>query len=1384
MRRGAATHRRKRGRLSREHLEPRELLDGDSPLGDGATADTGSFPRDEIDLLIADDDLSRMDDPIGEDLQRQDVDLVPAPPAPDGPRFPSGVQGRDGALFPLDLLDQQFFVFDDMRLNGEVDFVNDFNFQPLQRYGNWHFFPAGSDLTEADPERTREFARRLDPRRLFVINIEHWATTGSAAVIQESIRKLSSVVDIIREENPTVVLGIYRMLPVRDYSTPVTYGYDSPRYDAWAANNAALQELADKVDVIMPSIYTFYPDYYEDGSPRLFERDRWVTYATANLLEARQYGKPVISYIWPFYHGGGGSADPNAPDYRYWKYQPIGGEFWKLILETNYAYADGTIIWAGLDFDFDPDSAWWMESLAFVDQVGPARASSEVTVIGTRQSGGLRDLRANDVASIWIHVTSVNDPPVAKNDLFFTPQNTPITVFPLQDNGHGADSDVDGTLLPDTLTVVQSPSGGELVNHGDGSLTYSPLPGFQGSDQFSYAVGDDAGGLSNTATVIVVVNTSPVAIDDVRTTLEDQPVTIYVLSNNGFGADVDVDGNLDASSHTVVNGPAGGTLLWQPNGAFVYTPTTNFAGTDSFTYTVRDLAGAVSNEATVTIFVTEVNDPPIARRDDVVTDEDTAVMIDVSADNGYGPDLDLDGTLLPGTATLVAPPAHGTLAAVGNATYRYTPEADFHGTDNFSYRIQDEDGAFSTVATVAVVVLPINDAPVAFDDVLTTAVGTPVTIDVTQEHGKGADFDVDLDPLTAELLEPLSPFGGSVGRDESGHFVYTPLPGFRGADFFHYVLADGNGGRSRSATVTIFVNTPPVAADDTITLSEDGVLRFSVLTDHGQGVDFDPDGAVRRSTVIATGAPANGQLTNHRDGTFTYQPFPNYHGTDSFTYVVADNELAFSQPALVTLEVLDLNDPPVARDDAFLTALNFSLQLNLLEDHGNGPDEDLDGQLQAGLTAIVSPPGHGQLTDRGEGQFRYTPNAGFLGFDQFTYTVQDDDGATSEPATVTIEVRDFNLPPIARDDAFTTDEDIAIVLHVLLDQGNGADEDLDGTLDLTSLEIASPPLSGSISIPGDGTLIYTPNLNFSGGDSFTYTIRDDEQLASNVAVVTVDVTPVNDAPLLQDDWVTVAEDTSLAIDVLVDHGNGPDSDVDGTLVLSSLVVVNGPLHGTLSNEGNGTFTYTPQDNYFGSDQFQYQGLDDQGSLSNLATVTIDITPVNDRPVAGDDNVTTQEDEAVVIDLLSDHGGGVDQDLDGTLDLMSVVVTTAPDHGMLLVGDDGTVRYTPESDYHGQDLFQYTIADDMGAASDPAAVVVTIVDVNDPPIAADDQVTTRPGTPLMIDVVFDHGGGVDFDVDGSLDTDQTDILASPSDGTLQQVGNGVFEYTPTSGYPWQ
>jgi VCBS repeat-containing protein len=930
---------------------------------------------------------------------------------------------------------------------------------------------------------------------------------------------------------------------------------------------------------------------------------------------------------------------------------------------------------------------------------------------------------ACDTATVTIHVTCVNDAPVAQDDSYTTAEDTPLVVS--APGVLGNDSDVDGDPL--TAVLVSGPAHGTLTLNPDGSFTYTPAENFCGEDSFTYKAYDGAL-YSNVATVritVTCVNDAPVANDDEASVPEDSSVTIPVLGN-----DYDVDG--DPLSVSLVSGPANGRATVNPDGTITYTPNPDFCGTDSFTYKACDPAGACDT-ATVTIHVTCVNDAPVANDDEATVPEDSSVTIPV-----LGNDYDVDGDPL--SVSIVSGPANGRATVNPDGTITYTPNPDFCGTDSFTYKACDPAGACDT-ATVTIHVTCVNDAPVAQDDRYTTNEDTPLLVPAPGILGN--DYDVDGDPLTAVLVS--GPAHGTLTLNPDGSFTYTPAENFCGEDSFTYKAYDG-ALYSNVATVRITitcVNDAPVANDDEASVLEDSSVTIPVL-----GNDYDPDGDPLSVSIVS--GPTNGRATVNPDGTITYTPNPDFCGTDSFTYKACDPAGA-CDTATVTIHVTCVNDAPVAQDDTYTTNEDTPLVVSAPGVLGN--DYDVDGDP---LTAVlVSGPAHGTLTLNPDGSFTYTPAENLCGEDSFTYKAYD--GALySNVATVRITITCVNDAPVANDDEASVLEDSSVTIPVL-----GNDYDPDG--DPLSVSIVSGPTNGRATVNPDGTITYTPNPDFCGTDSFTYKACDPAG-ACDTATVTIHVTCVNDAPVAQDDTYTTNEDTPLVVPAPGVLGN--DYDVDGDPLTA--VLVSGPAHGTLTLNSDGSFTYTPAENFCGEDSFTYKAYD--GELySNVATVRITVTCVNDAPVASDDEASVLEDSSVTIPVL-----GNDYDPDG--DPLSVSLVSGPTHGRATVNPDGTITYTPNPDFCGTDSFTYKACDPAGAC-DTATVTIHVTCVNDAPVAQDDTYTTNEDTPLVVPAPGVLGN--DYDVDGDPLTSV--LVSGPAHGTLTLNSDGSFTYTPAENF---
>jgi outer membrane protein OmpA-like peptidoglycan-associated protein len=501
--------------------------------------------------------------------------------------------------------------------------------------------------------------------------------------------------------------------------------------------------------------------------------------------------------------------------------------------------------------------------------------------------------------------------------------------------------------------------------------------------------------------------------------------------------------------------------------------------------------------------------------------------------------------------------------------------------------------------------------------------------------------------------------------------VTAAIYDFSGSSF-HYNSDFG------AVSIDVVSSSVPVATDDSYTTAED-----TTLTINAPGVlanDSDPDGA--GLTAILVSPPLHGTITLDSNGSFVYVPDPDYNGPDSFTYK-ANNGARDSSIATVSIDVTPVNDPPDATDDsANVVADSGATPIDVLANDTGAPDA---GETLS-IASVTQPTGGTVMITGGGTGLTFQPDAGFTGTATFTYTISDGNGGT-DTATVTVTVATGNVPPNAVDDTATVAEDSGpTVIDVL---GN----DSDGNGDTLTVTSVTQPAGGMVVLTG-GVVTFQPNAEFNGTTTFTYTISDGNG-GSSTAMVTVNVTPVNDPPNADDDIATVAEDSgAMTIDVLGNDTIAPDA--EETLTITSVIQ---PVNGTVVITGGGTgLTFQPSPNFNGTTTFTYTISDGNGG-TDTATVTVTVTPVNDRPSAVNDSATVAEGSgAIVIDVLGN-------DSDGEGDTLTVTAVTTPTSGTATINPDGTVSYTPAAGYEGTVTFTYTVSDGQGGT---ATATVTIV----------------------------------------------------------------------------
>ncbi|HAV1368377.1 TPA: tandem-95 repeat protein, partial [Vibrio parahaemolyticus] len=947
-------------------------------------------------------------------------------------------------------------------------------------------------------------------------------------------------------------------------------------------------------------------------------------------------------------------------------------------------------------------------------------------------------------------VNRVNDAPTVENAIADQELSEDFATYTIDLNDAFKDSD-------SALNFSVSGNSNVLVSIENGIATISPTADWNGSETLTFTATDSSGeSISQTVNFTV----APVAdiVADKATVVEDTPTIIKVLGNDTFEGDDQVV-SLDTN-----NGPANGTVSVNPDGSVTYTPNDNYHGTDSFTYIVT--SGGVSESTTVSVDVTPVNDAPVAKDDIATTQEDTAVTIDALPN-----DTDADGDKLSIESASV--PKEQGMVEVVDGKLVFTPAENFNGDAEITYTVTD--GQLTDEAKVTVTVNPVNDAPTIKVDAVESITEDAVNTDTVVATLTVRDTDTPEDQLTVSLENnsngyfvlvgnevKLTQVGvDAVNNDElnlkdltisasvsdgvnptandsdslvvnrvndaptvenaiadqvlsedfatytidlnevfkdtdsslefsvsgnnsiqisivNGVATINPTADWNGSEILTFTATDPSG-ESVSQTVNFTVAPVVDIEADSTNVVEDTPTIINVLgNDTFEGKD-------KVVSLDAENGPKNGTVIVNNDGTVTYTPNDNYVGKDTFTYIVTSGGV--SESTTVEVNVTPVNDAPVAKDDIATTQEDTAVTIDVLPN-----DTDVDGdKLSIQSASVPEAQGKVEIVD---GKLVFTPAENFNGDAEITYTVTD--GALTDQATVKVTVNAVNDTPVVESNI--ADQALAEDFTPYTIDLNTAFSDVDNVDGELTFSVSGNSNIQVAIVNGIATI--TPTADWNGSETLTFTATDPSG-ESISQTVNFTVAPVAD---IVADSVTVVEDTPTIIKVL-----GNDT-FEGDDKVVSLDTNNGPANGTVSINPDGSVTYTPNDNYHGTDSFTY--IVTSGGVSESTTVSVDVTPVNDAPVAKDDIATTQEDTAVTIDVLSN-----DTDVDG--DKLSIQSATVPEAQGKVEIVDGKLVFTPAENFNGQAEITYTVTD--GQLTDEAKVTVTVNPVNDAPTIKVDAV---------------------------------------------------------------
>ncbi|HCG8513640.1 TPA: tandem-95 repeat protein, partial [Vibrio parahaemolyticus] len=926
-----------------------------------------------------------------------------------------------------------------------------------------------------------------------------------------------------------------------------------------------------------------------------------------------------------------------------------------------------------------------------------------------------------DEAKVTVTVNPVNDAPTIKVDAVES-----ITEDAVSTDTVLATLTVRDTDTPeDQLTVsLENNSNGYFVLVGDEvKLTQAGVDAVNNDElnlkdlTISASVSDGVNPTASDSDSLIVnrVNDAPTVENAIADQVLSEDFATYTIDLNDAFKDSDSALNFSVSGNSNV-------LVSIENGIATITPTADWNGSEALTFTATDPSGE-SISQTVNFTVAPVLD---IKADSTNVVEDTPTIINVLGNDTFeGADkvvsLDAENS-----------PKNGTVIVNSDGTVTYTPDDNYVGEDAFTYIVTS--GGVSESTTVEVNVTPVNDAPVAKNDIATTQEDTAVTIDVLPN-----DSDVDGDKLSIE--------SASVPKEQgtvevvNGKLVFTPAENFNGDAEITYTVTDGQ--LTDEAKVTVTVN--PV--NDAPTIKVDAVESIT-------------EDAVSIDTVVAA-------LTVRDTDTPEDQLAVSLENNSNGYFVLVGNEVKLTQAGVdaVNNDELNLKDltisasvsdgvNPTANDSDSLvvnrvndapTVENAIADQELSEDFAtytidlNDAFKDSDSALNFSVSGNSN-----VLVSIENGIATISPTADWNGSETLTFTATDPNG---ESVSQTV---DFKVAPAADivADKATVVEDTSTVIKVL---GN---DTFEGDDKVVSLDTNNGPANGTVSINPDGSVTYTPNDNYHGTDSFTYIVTSGG--VSESTTVSVDVTPVNDAPVAKDDIATTQEDTAVTIDVLPN-----DSDVDGDKL--SIESASVPKEQGTVEVVNGKLVFTPAENFNGDAEITYTVTD--GQLTDEAKVTVTVNPVNDAPTIKVDAVESITEDAVSTDTVV--ATLTVRDTDTSEDQLTVSLENNSNGYFVLVGDEVKLTQAGVDAVNNDELnlkdltISASVSDGVNpTANDSDSLIVNRV--NDAPTIKVDAVESITEDAVSIDTVV-----------AALTIRDTDTPEDQLTVSLENNSNGYF-----------
>ncbi|MGB0937455.1 MAG: tandem-95 repeat protein [Colwellia sp.] len=952
---------------------------------------------------------------------------------------------------------------------------------------------------------------------------------------------------------------------------------------------------------------------------------------------------------------------------------------------------------------------------------------------------------ASDTTTAGIDVIAVNDTPVVSGNLAYSVDEDGAITFSQEQLLANA-SDVDG----DTLSAFNlSANDSTVVDNGDGSFTISPDENFNGEISLSFDISDPSGEIVGSSVDLTVnsVNDGPIANDDGNVgslSLDGDDALHLGVGNNDAGGQVtsmwikipeDAEGDQGLFSIQAANGATDRSLTINEDGQLESSVWAGAHGTETTTTSGTDLSDGEWHHVVFSLGASGTDlyvDGELAGEGNFGSSSFNWSEFMTLGENSDGNNLTGEirdfQTYTNFGATqddVDALYAGDTLEATRNTEPQFRMQ--FEENQEFVVEGSNADmiNGVPTLVGNPEVIQSLEGTVVAADDVVTN-------FDVLSN-----DSDLEGDVSITGLSDVVDADGNILGTlnivevDGIQQVQFMPdsdalaLPaGEQITGQFSYTITDEDGATDTANVAFQYEgtnNTPEVSENIAASVSEDGTLTLTQADLLANASDIDGDNLSASNLSINEGGSAS--IVDNGDGTYSVTPDANFNGDISFSFDVSDGQETVSTG--VDVSVTAVNDLPITSDLSATVAEDSSITVTQADLLANASDVDGDS-----LTAENLQADNAIISDNGDGTFTINPDPNFNGEIDVSFDINDGTGTT--PGSLNLDVTNVNDAAVVEDQSFSVDEDGT--LTITDDQLLSGASDIDAGDSLSVADVSYTGTDGVFADNGDGTYSFAPNENFNGeisGEDLSFSVSDGT--VTTDANIDITVNDINDAPVAGSTSYSVDEDGTLNFSDAQLLANS--SDVDGTMSVDS--VGYSGTDGVFTDNGDGTYSFAPNENFNGDVSIDVAIVDDDGA-TDTTTADVTVNDINDSPVAGGTTYSVAEDGTLTFSdaqLLANSS-----DVDGTVSVDSVTYTGSD--GVLTDNGDGTYDFAPNTNFNGDVSIDVQVIDDDGATAS-ASADVSVMSVNDEP-------------------VIDGSQAYSVDEDGNITLSQEQLLSNASD----------------------